>query len=165
MEITANQNKNRFLYKIDALNQFSPKRFCSRTPFLASKSNHGSSYPPPPLPPPSSSSSSIGTTSHCGLWPVEQCPSIFSYLRPTLSIFSLPSLEDLFLLPLSIFSCVFPFFMSLSVLKCRSFWASYPPPFSLGDLTSLSFTLLSMLLYFLLCSSLLDSSKYFPFKN
>ena len=25
----------------------------------------------------SSSSSSIGTTAHCGLWPVEQCPSIF----------------------------------------------------------------------------------------
>ena len=23
------------------------------------------------------SSSSIGTTAHCGLWPVEQCPSIF----------------------------------------------------------------------------------------
>ena len=43
-----------------------------------------------------SSSSSIGTTAHCGLWPVEQCPSIFSYLPPTLSIFSLPSLEDLF---------------------------------------------------------------------
>ena len=31
-------------------------------------------------------SSSIGTTAHCGLWPVEQCPSIFSYLPPTLSI-------------------------------------------------------------------------------
>ena len=44
----------------------------------------------------SSSSSSIGTTAHCGLWPVEQCPSIFAYLPPTLSIFSLPALEDLF---------------------------------------------------------------------
>ena len=54
------------------------------------------------------SSSSIGTTVHCGLWPVEQCPSIVSYLPPTLSIFSLPALEDLFLLPLSIFSWVFP---------------------------------------------------------
>ena len=43
------------------------------------------------------SSSSIGTTAHCGLWPAEQCPSIFSYLPPTLSIFSLPALEDLFL--------------------------------------------------------------------
>jgi hypothetical protein len=34
----------------------------------------------------SSSSSSTGTTAHCGLWPVEQDPSIFSYLSPTLSI-------------------------------------------------------------------------------
>ena len=51
----------------------------------------------------SSSFSSIGTTAHCELWPVEQCP-IFSYLPPTLSIFSLPALEDLFLLPLSISS-------------------------------------------------------------
>jgi hypothetical protein len=33
-----------------------------------------------------SSSSSTGTTAHCGLWPVEQYPSIFSYLSPTLSI-------------------------------------------------------------------------------
>ena len=62
-------------------------------------------------------SSSIGTTAHCGLWPVEQCPSIFSYLPPTLSIFSLLALEDLFLLPLSIFSWVFPFFSSLQVLE------------------------------------------------
>jgi len=54
----------------------------------------------------SSSSSSIGPTAHCGLWPVEQFPSIFSYLPPTLSIFSLSALEDLFLLPLSIFSWV-----------------------------------------------------------
>ena len=37
----------------------------------------------------------------------------FSYLPPTLSIFSLPALADLFLLPLSIFSWVFPFFSSL----------------------------------------------------
>ena len=92
-------------------------------------------------------SPSTGTTDHCGLWPVEQCPSIFSYLPPTLSIFSLPAIEDLFLLPLSIFSWVFPFFSSLPVLEWRSFWASYPPPFSLGDLTSLSFALLSILLY------------------
>ena len=105
------------------------------------------------------SSSSIGTTAHCGLWSVEQCPSIFSYLPPTLSIFSLP---DLFLLPLSILSWVFPFFLSLPVLEWRSSWASYPPPFSLGDLTSLSFALLSILLYFLLCSTLLvlDSSDF-----
>ena len=39
---------------------------------------------------------SIGTTAHCGLWPVEQCLSIFSYLPPTLSIFSVPAVEDLF---------------------------------------------------------------------
>jgi hypothetical protein len=32
------------------------------------------------------SSSSTGTTAHCGLWPVEQDPSIFSYQSPTLSI-------------------------------------------------------------------------------
>jgi len=41
--------------------------------------------------------SSIGTTAHCGLWPVEQCPSIFSYLPPTLSIFSIAALEEVFL--------------------------------------------------------------------
>ena len=65
----------------------------------------------------SSSSSSIGTTAPCGLWPVEQCPPIFSYLPPTPSIFSLPALEDLFLLPLSIFSWVFRFFPSSSWAK------------------------------------------------
>ena len=97
----------------------------------------------------SSSSSSIGTTADCGLWSVEQCPSVFSYLPPTLSIFLFPALEDLFLLPLSIFSWVFPFFSTLPFLEWISFWASYPPPFSLGDLTSLSFDLLSILLYFL----------------
>jgi hypothetical protein len=32
------------------------------------------------------SSSSTGTTARCGLWPVEQYPSIFPYLSPTLSI-------------------------------------------------------------------------------
>ena len=104
----------------------------------------------------SSSSSSIGTRAHCGLWPVEQCPSIFSYLPPTLAIFSLPELEDLFLLSLSIVSWVFPFFSSLPVLEWRYFWASYLLPFSLGDLTSLSFALLSILLYF---SRLLISSS------
>ena len=88
----------------------------------------------------SSSSSSIGTTAHCALWPVEKCSSIFSYLPPLLSIFSLPALEDLLLLLISILSWVFPFFSSLPVLERRSFWASYPPSFSLGDLTSLSLT-------------------------
>ena len=90
-------------------------------------------------------SPSIGTTAHCGLWPVEQCPSIFSYLPPTLSIFSFPALEDLFLLPLSIFSSL-----------RRSFWASYPPPFSLGDLTSLS---LPFYPFFIIFSPLLISSS------
>ena len=47
----------------------------------------------------------------------------FSYLPPTLSIFSNPALEDLFLVPLSIFSWVFPLFSSLPVLEWRSFWA------------------------------------------
>ena len=64
----------------------------------------------------SSSSFPIDTTAHCGFWPVDQCPSIFSYPPPILSIFSLPALEDLFLLPLAIFSWVFPF-SSLSVLE------------------------------------------------
>jgi hypothetical protein len=45
---------------------------------------------------------SIGTTACRGLWPVEQNPSIFSYLSPTLSMFSLLALEDLFRPPLSI---------------------------------------------------------------
>jgi hypothetical protein len=48
------------------------------------------------------SSFSVGATARCGLWPVEQYLSIFPYLSPTLSIFSLPALEDLFPL-LSIF--------------------------------------------------------------
>ena len=106
----------------------------------------------------SSSSSSIDTTATVGFSLSNNV--LFSYLPPTLSIFSLPALEDLFLLNLSIPSWVFPFFSSLPVLERRSFWSSYPPPFTLGDLTSLSFALLSMLLYFLLCSShlVLDSS-------
>ena len=62
-----------------------------------------------------------------------------------------PSTWRSFLLPLSILSWVFPCFSSLPVLpvlEWRSFWASYPPPFSLGDLNSLSFALSSILLYF-----------------
>ena len=87
---------------------------------------------------------------------------LFFYPLPTFSIFSLPALVDLFLLPLSIFSWVFPFASSLPVLEWRSFWASYPPPFSPGDLTNVSFALLSSWLYFLLCSSLLVlDSPYF----
>jgi hypothetical protein len=47
-------------------------------------------------------SSSVGATARCGLWPVEQYFFIFPYLSPTLSIFSLPTLKNLFLLLLSI---------------------------------------------------------------
>jgi hypothetical protein len=46
----------------------------------------------------------VGATARCGLWPVKQYLSIFSYLSPTLYILSLPALEDLFLLLLSILS-------------------------------------------------------------
>ena len=60
------------------------------------------------VPIPVSSSSSIGTTAHCGLWPVEQNPSIISHLPPTLSTFSLPALEDLFLLSYGYFRISIP---------------------------------------------------------
>ena len=80
--------------------------------------------------------------------------SPFSPIYHQLSIFSLPSLEDLFPL-LTILSWVFLFFSSLPVIKWRSFWASYPPPFSPGDPANLSFAPLSILLYFLLYSTLL----------
>jgi hypothetical protein len=63
------------------------------------------------------SSSSIGATALCGLWPVEQYLSIFPYLSPTLSIFSLPALENLFPLLLSSLSWVFLFISSLPVLE------------------------------------------------
>jgi hypothetical protein len=62
-------------------------------------------------------SSSVAATARCGLWPVEQYLSIFPYLSSTLSIFSLPELEDLFLLLLSILSWVFLFVSSLPVLS------------------------------------------------
>ena len=62
------------------------------------------------------SSSSISTTARYGLWPVKQCPAIFSYLLPTLSISSLLALEDPFLPLLSISSWVFPFFSASPVL-------------------------------------------------
>jgi len=65
----------------------------------------------------SSYSSSFGATARCGLWPVEQYLSICSYLSPTLYIFSLPSLEDLFLLLFSNLSWVFPFVSSLPVFE------------------------------------------------
>jgi hypothetical protein len=65
----------------------------------------------------SSSSSSVGATARCGLWPVKQYLAIFPYLSPTLSIFSLPALEDLFLLLLPILSWVLVFVSSLFVLE------------------------------------------------
>jgi hypothetical protein len=63
------------------------------------------------------SSSSVGATARCGFWPVEQYLSICPYLSLTLSIFSLPALEDLFILLLSILSWVFLFVSSLPVLE------------------------------------------------
>jgi hypothetical protein len=65
----------------------------------------------------SSSSSSVGATARCGLWPVEQYLSICPYLSPTLFIFSLPALADLFTLLLSILSWIFLFVSSLPVLQ------------------------------------------------
>ena len=94
------------------------------------------------------SSSSVGATARCGLWPIEQYLSIFTYLSPALSIFSLPALEDLCLLLLSILPWVLLFVSSLPVLEWRSFWASYPPPFSPGDQANLFFAALSILLFF-----------------
>jgi hypothetical protein len=96
------------------------------------------------------SSSSISTTARCGLWPVEQYPAIFSYLSPTISISSLLALQDPFLPLISIFSWVFPFESAPPLLQWRSSWAFYFPPFSPGDLASLSFVPLSILVYFLL---------------
>jgi hypothetical protein len=64
-----------------------------------------------------SSSSSIGATARFGLLPVEKYLSICLYLSPSLSIFSLPTLEDLFPLLLSFFSWVFLFISSLPVLE------------------------------------------------
>jgi len=86
----------------------------------------------------SQSFSSVGGTVRCGLWPVEKYLSVCPYLSPTLCIFSLSTLEDLFPL-LSILSWVFLFVSSLPVLEWRSSWASYPPPFSPGDPTNLFF--------------------------
>ena len=80
----------------------------------------------------------------------------FFYPSPTFYIFSLPALEDLLLLPLSIFSWVFPFVLSLPVLEWRSFWASYPPPFSLGDVNQL---ILRSFIHFTIFSPLLISSS------
>ena len=59
------------------------------------------------------------------------------------------------LLLLSILSWVFLFVSFLPVLEWKSFSATYPPPFSPGDPANLSFAPLSILLYFLLYSTLL----------
>jgi hypothetical protein len=64
--------------------------------------------------------------------------SLHFVLSPTLSIFSLPALEDLFLLLLSIPSWAF-LFVSSQFLSEDLFLTSYPPPFSPGDPTNLSF--------------------------
>ena len=88
-----------------------------------------------------STSSSIGTTAHCGLWPVELCPSNFSYLPPTLSIFSLPALKISFYFLFPSFPGSSPSSSAFQFSSEDLFWASYPPLFSLGDLTSLSFAL------------------------
>ena len=60
------------------------------------------------------------------------------------------------------FYFLFPSFPGSSPSSRPFQFSSEDPPFSLGDLTSLSFALLSILLYFLLCSSLLvlDSSYF-----
>ena len=63
------------------------------------------------------SSSFVGAAARCGLWPVKQYLSFFPYLSPTLSTFSFPALEDLFLLLLSIIFWVFLFVSSLPVLE------------------------------------------------
>ena len=68
----------------------------------------------------------------------------------------------------SLSSFSFHLFLGLPLLlvpsssSVKKFWASYTPPFSVGDLTSFSFALLSILLHFLLCLSLLvlDSSDF-----
>ena len=98
---------------------------------------------------------------HCSpLWALACRTMPFHFFLSTTN--SPSSHSQHFLLPLSIFSWVFPFYSCLPFLEWRSSWASYPPPFSLGDLTSLSCALLSILLYFLLSSSLLvlDSSDF-----
>jgi hypothetical protein len=59
----------------------------------------------------------VGAAACCGFWPVEKYFSVCPYLSPILSIFSLPALENLFLLLLSILSWVFLFVSSLPVLE------------------------------------------------
>jgi hypothetical protein len=61
--------------------------------------------------------SSVGATARCGLKKKKKYLSICPYLSPTLSIFSLSTLEDLFPLLLSTFSWVFLFVSSHPVLE------------------------------------------------
>ena len=99
-------------------------------------------------------SSSIGTTGHCGLWPVEQCPPIFSLSAIKLS----PSSHSQHL-KIS-FYFLFPSFLGSSPSSrpfqflSEDFWASYPPPFSLGD----HFTIFSP--FFISSSSQLSPSSH-----
>jgi hypothetical protein len=89
--------------------------------------------------------------------------SFHFFLSLSFSIFSLPALEDLLLLALSIFIWVFLSVLSLLVVGWRSLWAFCLPPFSPGVPASLFFALLSVLLYFLLYWSLLVLYlSYFP---
>ena len=66
----------------------------------------------------------------------------------------------------SLSTSLFHLFLDLPLLLdpfqflSENLFVSYPPPFSLGDLISLSFALLSILLYFLLFSSLLALDSF-----
>ena len=98
----------------------------------------------------SSSSSSISTTAHCGLWPVQQCSSTF-FLSATNSVHLLtPSTWG------SLSTSSFQLFLSLPLLLVPS--SSWVKIFmgilsssilSMSPKTSLSFALLSTLLYIL----------------
>jgi len=93
----------------------------------------------------------ICTTAQCRLWPVEQYPSIF-FLSATNSLHLLTPSTWRSLSTSSFHPFLGPpllFVPSSSWVKI--FWASYSPPFSLGDLISLPFALLYIILYFLLC--------------
>ena len=109
--------------------------------------------------PGSSPSSSIGTTTHCGLWPVEQCPSIFSYLPPTLSFYSLPALEDLSFpgsSPSSSSTGTTTHCGLWPVEQCPSIFSYLPPTLSIFSLPALEDL-------FLLPLSILSFSRPFQF--
>ena len=102
MQDVLNLNVKLRCQKVNSLsvifNSSSPSSPFPPPPPPSSSSSSSSSSSPSSYPPFSSSSSSVGATARCGLWPVEQYLSIFLCLSPSLSIFSLPTLEDLFLL-------------------------------------------------------------------